>query len=111
MYRTIATYTRPNLDTEFFTLNNNLNDMPGVEILGPAKQYTRMAYKDTGKLISTEVTVSPNGLVQTVTMNWLNAQCRSDWLNDPILADAHDYKRVMREINNIVFVQVFEGDV
>jgi hypothetical protein len=84
-YQTIKTTTRPNINVPFFLYNEQIIN------------YIKNTYVATGKRISNTVTLSEDGLTQTVTSTWATGTFK-EFRSDPQIlmnieaVDAHDLK-------------------
>ena len=72
-YKTIRTYTRPNIYVPFFIFNEEI------------RNYTDTTYNQTGKRISVNTTVSDNELQQITTSVWLDEATFNEFLADPVI--------------------------
>jgi hypothetical protein len=80
-YKTIRTYTRPNVYVPFFIFNEEI------------RNYTDQTYNQTGKRISVNTTVSENELQQITTSVWADESAFNEFLADPVIIRHTDLVR------------------
>ncbi len=79
MFKTINQQHRPNLDVEFWSLKNHVSQEYRI--------YIKENYIDTKKIVESNFTTSPDGLVLTVETYWADEKDLWDYVADPVIVD------------------------
>lgn len=79
MYLVKGKITRPNTDCSFYTIADAV-------VADSIREHWQTAYKDTGKCLFIEVTVSEDQLQMNTDQYWEDQASYESYKNDPILA-------------------------
>ena len=79
MIKSTKTYTRPNTTVSFFNHQAEINQ--------ETKIHMKTTYIDTGKMVSTETSTSPDQLTITAVVTWFSQADLDQFTNDPIIVN------------------------
>ena len=78
MYLVKGKITRPNTECSFYTIAD-------IAVTDSIRDHWQTAYKDTGKCLFIEVTVSEDQLQKDTSQNWEDQASYEEYKNDPDL--------------------------
>lgn len=90
MFLVQRVFTRPNADIAFY--------QPTAEF----RNHYKSAYKDTGKILSTTVTISQDQLKQVISTMWTDEETWNAYREDPICMEHFAARNAYNESISIV---------